>query len=225
MSPQFGAKDARAPNGSERVLFCFAVEQEAKFVSHSGREILITGIGRENAERALRQTLERRPPQAVLTCGFAGGLNPLLTSGAVVFSTDEDAGLTPALRAAGACPVRFHCSDRVATTAEEKRSLWETTGADAVEMESGIIRAFCRTQGIPSATLRVISDAAQETLPLDFNVFMTADQKLNYGKLILALLGSPRKIPAILRLQRQTQRAAKNLAQVLSQIIPRSESR
>lgn len=225
MSPQFGGEGARVRSGLERVLFCFAVEQEAKFVSKPGREILITGIGRENAERSLRRAMKQRPPQLVLSCGFAGGLNPMLASGTVVFSTDEDAGLSPALLAAGACPVRFHCSDRVATTAEEKRSLWETTGADAVEMESGIIRAFCRTQGIPSATLRVISDAAQETLPLDFNVFMTADQKLNYGKLILALLGSPRKIPAILRLQRQTQRAAKNLAQVLSQIIPRSESR
>ena len=224
MSPQFGGEGARVPGGLERVLFCFAVEQEAKFVSQPGREILITGIGRENAERTLGRAI-KQPPQLVLTCGFAGGLNPLLASGTVVFSTDEDAGLSPALLAAGACPVRFHCSDRVATTAAEKQSLWETTGADAVEMESGIIRAICRTRGIPSATLRVISDAAQETLPLDFNLFMTADQRLNYGKLILALLSSPRTIPAILRLQRQTQIAAKNLARVLSQVIPGGPSR
>jgi hypothetical protein len=108
----------------------------------------------------------------------------------------------------------------VATTVAEKKLLWETTGADAVEMESQIIRAICRAHQIPSATIRVISDAAHENLPLDFNALLTADQELNYGKLILALLGSPGKIPAILRLQRQTQLAAKNLASVLSKIIP-----
>ena len=98
--------------------------------------------------------------------------------------------------------------------------LWETTGADAVEMESEIIRAICRAHSIPSATIRVISDAANENLPVDFNVFMTSEQKLNYAKLVLSLLTSPAKIPAMLRLQRQTQLAARNLAGVLSRVVP-----
>jgi len=219
MAPDFN-DDEKDCGDLERVLFCFAVEQEAKFFSYPGMEVLITGIGRENAERRLHSALKRNAYQLVLSCGFAGGLNPYLTAGTVVFSTDEDAGLTPTLLAAGACPVRFHCSGRVATTVEEKQALWQTTGADAVEMESEIIRAICRAHSIPSATIRVISDAANENLPLDFNVFMTAEQTLNYGKLILSLLTSPTKIPAMLRLQRQTQLAARNLAGVLSRVIP-----
>ncbi len=202
----------------ERVLFCFAVEQEAKFFCMPGMEVLITGIGRENAERSLHDALKKDSYQLVLSCGFAGGLNPYLSTGMVVFSADEDAGLTGSLLKAGACPVKFHCHDRVAITVAEKRALWEATGADAVEMESQIIRAICRAHGIPSATIRVISDAAHENLPLDFNIFMTAEQELNYGRLILALLGSPTKIPAMLRLQRQTQLAARNLAHVLSRL-------
>jgi len=242
--PEFGKFGPNDPDDLETILLCFAVEQEAKFFSQlssslsghkwvkfaggqeaklfsqPGMEILITGIGRDNAERKLHRALKEDHCQLVLSCGFAGGLNPYLATGTVVFSTDEDAGLTPALLAAGACPVRFHSSDRVATTVAEKKALWETTGADAVEMESQIIRAICRAHQIPSATIRVISDAAHETLPLDFNALLTAEQELNYGKLILALLGSPGKIPAILRLQRQTQLAAKNLASVLSKVIP-----
>jgi adenosylhomocysteine nucleosidase len=219
MAPDFN-DDEKDSGDLERVLFCFAVEQEAKFFSFPGMEVLITGIGRENAERKLHSAFKRHSYQLVLSCGFAGGLNPYLTAGTVVFSTDEDAGLTPTLLAAGACPVRFHCSDRVATTVQEKQTLWQTTGADAVEMESQIIRAICRAHAIPSATIRVISDAANENLPLDFNVFMTAEQTLNYGKLVLSLLTSPTKIPAMLRLQRQTQLAARNLAGVLSRVIP-----
>jgi adenosylhomocysteine nucleosidase len=220
MSSEFGDELEEGLPGLDRVLFCFAVEQEAKFFSHPDMEFLITGIGRENAERSLHTRLKKEPFQLVLSCGFAGGLNPYLSTGTVVFATDEDAGLTPLLLTAGACPVKFHCVDRVAITVEEKRKLWETTGADAVEMESQIIRAICRAHGIPSATIRVISDAAQENLPLDFNALMTSEQRLNYGKLILALLTSPTKIPALLRLQRQTQLAARNLAEVLSKVIP-----
>src|SRR3954468_10734498 len=206
-------------SGLERVLFCFAVEQEAKFFYQPGMEILITGIGRENAKRSLHTALKREPYQLVLSCGFAGGLNPYLSTGTVVFATDEDAGLTPLLLSAGACPVKFYSSDRVAITVAEKHKLWEHTGADAVEMESQIIRAICRAHTIPSATIRVISDAAHESLPIDFNVFMTAEQKLNYAKLIFSLLRSPQKIPAMLRLQRQTQLAARNLAGVLSRVM------
>lgn len=219
MPPDFENEDTEAGE-LDRVLFCFAVEQEAKFFSYPGMEVLITGMGRENAERKLHSALKRHAYQLVLSCGFAGGLNPYLTAGTVVFATDEDAGLTPTLLSAGACPVRFHCSNRVATTVEEKSSLWQSTGADAVEMESEIIRAICRAHAIPSATIRVISDAANENLPLDFNIFMTSEQTLNYGKLVFSLLTSPAKIPAMLRLQRQTQLAARNLAGVLSRVIP-----
>ena len=87
-------------------------------------------------------------------------------------------------------------------------------------MESEIIRAICRAHSTPSATIRVISDAANENLPVDLNVFMTSEQKLNYAKLVLSLLTSPAKIPAMLRLQRQTQLAARNLAGVLSRVVP-----
>ena len=208
------------PPGLERVLFCFAVEQEAKYLSRAGMDILITGMGRENAERSLHQQLRVRLPQLVLSCGFAGGLNPYLSVGTVVFSADEDAGVTAALLRAGACPVQFYCAERVAATVEAKRQLWEETGADAVEMESQIIRAICRAHGIPSATIRVISDGAHENLPLDFNLFMSSEQRIQYGRLILALLGSPQRIPAILRLQRQTQFAARRLAGVLGELIP-----
>jgi hypothetical protein len=70
--------------------------------------ILITGIGHQNAEKSVREFLaggasvpashlqdassgqarlvsSLAPPELVLTCGFAGGLNPELKLGEVVF--------------------------------------------------------------------------------------------------------------------------------------------
>jgi len=207
-------------NREAHIFVFFALQEEAAPFRQScadkpGISVYITGIGRANTERSLRSALASSMPQLVLSCGFAGGLNPALKTGTVVFATDDDAALTSALFAAGARPVRFHNGRRVAATATEKKTLWEATGADAVDMESEIVRAICREHRIPSATIRVISDAADEDLPLDFNAFMTAEYQVHYRKLALALVCSPKKIPRLLRLRRQTRMAATNLANVL----------
>ena len=162
--------------------------------------------------------MEFEKPALVLTCGFAGGLNPELKIGDVVFSTDEPA-LHEKLKVAGAKATEFYCAARVAVTAAEKAELRRTTGADVVEMESEAIHALCRERGIRCATVRVISDTANEDLPLDFNRLSNPDSSLNYGKLALAVAKSPGKIPALLRLQRHSRLAAERLAQVLVKIL------
>ena len=218
-------KTEGSPKGEARkVLVCFAVKEEVGafqrlVADRRAVKVILVGIGTRNAEEAIRVALTEQRPQLVLTCGFAGGLRPDLAMGTVVFSADPETCLEPALLAAGAKPARFHCSEQVAATAEAKRSLRESTGADAVEMESRIICAVCRQHNIPCATVRVILDTAQEDLPLDFNQLMTPRQKLSYGKLALALAGSPRKMGALLRLQKQTQAAAGKLTDVLVRII------
>ena len=120
---------------------------------------------------------------------------------------------------AGAEPATFFSTDRIATTAAEKKQLRAETGADAVEMESAAIHAVCAERGIPCATVRVISDTAHEDLPLDFNALAKADKNLDLGKLFLAVAKSPAKIGALMELQRRTKFAAERLAEVLSKIV------
>jgi nucleoside phosphorylase len=172
-------------------------------------------MGRENAETSLREAFKREKPELVLTCGFAGGLRPGLARGGVLYETKDEA-LKPALEAAGARAGHFLFSSHVASTANEKRALWEKSKADAVEMESNAICAVCGEHGVPSATVRVVLDTVDEDLPLDFNRLMTADQKMSYGKLAMALARSPGKIGPLLRLQKQSTWAAERLASVLT---------
>ena len=99
------------------MLICFALKEEAApfrkiAAGKAGIAILITGIGRRNAEKSLREYLNscrsrgnetqiknnlETPhvvsygPDLVLTCGFAGGLNPNLKPGDVVVElTDSE---------------------------------------------------------------------------------------------------------------------------------------
>ena len=208
-------------------LVFFAVKEEAKcFFPSIPRSVQswLTGMGRRNAVENFRYAIEQLRPGRVLTCGFAGGLNPKHRTGTVLFDADFDAGVAMALADAGALPGKFHCATRVAVTAAEKQQLWRETAADAVEMESAVIRELCRQRQIPSATVRVISDAADEDLVLDFNALMTADYRINYFKLARALLGSPHNIPRLMAFQRQVADSAKSLARVLSSAIRLAQS-
>ena len=204
------------------MLVCFALKEEAApfrkvAAGKSGISILLTGIGRQNAEKSIREFLATNSPKLVLTCGFAGGLNPDLKLGDVVFETPDE-NLRAKLLAVGAKPAKFFCADRIATTVAEKKKLRDETGADTVEMESAAIHAVCRERGILCATVRVISDTAAEDLPLDFNKLSKPDRSLDFSKLAWAIIKSPGKIGALMRLQKKTSFAAKQLALVLEKI-------
>lgn len=204
------------PGGRAPVLVCFAVPQEAGAFQKlmRGREdvrVVITGMGARNAERATGEALRQWCPARVFTCGFAGALNPDLVIGDVVCTREASV--------AGARPVMIHCASRVAVTVEEKSALRAETGADVVEMESAIIARVCRAAGVECVTLRAISDTAHEDLPLDFNALMTEDEKLSPLKLALAVLKAPLKIPALIRLGKNSARAAERLAEVLARAV------
>jgi adenosylhomocysteine nucleosidase len=207
-----------------KTLVCFAVKEEAgPFRRLAGERsecaILVTGMGKRNATEAVRRSLEQARPELVLTCGLAGGLNPAFATGTVIFPDDTQLELSTCLRALGARPARILCADTVATTVAEKARLRASTAADAVEMESQAIHAVCREKGIRCATVRVVLDTATEDLPLDFNRLLNDRQELDPAKLAMTLLKNPGKIPALMRLQKQTRAAAEALAEVLVNLL------
>ncbi len=209
---------------SKTILVLFALKTEARafeaLASKMPRvRLALTGLGWLNAERSVRTALAGERPGLVLSCGFAGGLNPEVAPGTVVYAAQGPPELERALASTGARPVRFHCAKQVIGGAAEKRAAWLATGADAIEMESQVICAICREQQIPCATVRVILDGPGQDLPLDFNRLMTPDQRLDPFKLALALAKSPGRVGALLELQKQSRSAARRLAEVLAQVV------
>ena len=204
-------------------LVCFALKEEARAfqklsAGDPGVSVLITGMGQENSRRALLEQLKEFTPSFVLTCGFAGGLNPALGIGDILFASD-DPNLRARLTTAQATPAKVFCATRIATTVVEKAELRRTTGADAVEMESTAFAEVCGARGIRFAIVRAISDTANDTLPLDFNELSNPDLTLNFGKLAWVIAKSPGKIPALLRLQKNSSQAANRLADVLTKVV------
>ena len=129
-------------DGSDTLVF-FALKEEQKpflrlLPAASRATVRLCGMGRENARRATLSALQELSPRRILTCGFCGGLNPEFESGAVCFESPSER-LSQALSATGLRPARFLFHDRIAVTREEKRLLRQSTQADLVEMESGII--------------------------------------------------------------------------------------
>src|SRR5690348_9961443 len=96
-------------------LVCFAVKEEARPFQKlvAGRkdiQVLLTGIGARNAEKAVRASLANERPKLVVSSGFAGGLRPEFKTGTVLFAPDGPPNLQAALRADGGEPGRFHCA-------------------------------------------------------------------------------------------------------------------
>lgn len=184
--------------------------------SRPALRIHVTGMGAANARRGLSEALAGLDelPRAVITSGFAGGLSPRAQANDVLVESPS-ADLTEAFVSAGAHHARFHCGERVIGTIAEKRSVAERTGADAVEMESGLIMSTCREAGVPCATVRVVLDPADQDLPLDFNLLLNEHFQLSPVKLAAALLKRPAAIPELLRFRQQTRSAAQRLAEVL----------
>ena len=105
------------------------------------------------------------PPGDLVSFGVAGGLDGL-EIGAVVDATrivDERGNVLwegPGLGVRGARRGTILASDRIVEDPDERRRLREATGADAIDMESGVLAATGRLRGC----VRAVSDTPDRPL-------------------------------------------------------------
>jgi adenosylhomocysteine nucleosidase len=161
------------------VIVALAVER-APF-ARAGISVLQSGPGAERAAKSAAAALAAGA-EALVSCGFAGGLEPTLHSGAVVVprrvTTPEGAsyGSDAAWRGAAASALRAElavsdgdllCVPAALTTPAAKLAAAATYRAAAADMESAAIAAVAARAGTPFLALRVIVDAAADALPAD----------------------------------------------------------
>ena len=191
----------------------------ARNASLNGQPVILAanGPGPRLAARAAEVTKEHQELEGLVSIGFCGALNPEL-SACDIFVANELHGLPQPL-SVPRCerrPGKLLSIDRVAATAEEKRTLFEQTHAAAVEMEAAALAAKSREWQIPCYAIKVVTDTASETFPLDFNRLRDAEGRFSRTKILLAALRRPAAFPALLNLNRRCNQASRALGDFLA---------
>jgi len=220
------------------ILVTFAVPQESREflgrLSHSGAlgpaevgnlgveevGVLHTGMGAKAAGEAVRQAIGELQPASVIAAGFAGGLLAELEDGQVIAAENLSAPnllqrLPPAVRR-----VRLTSVAHALDTPEDKARVRQETRADAVDLESAAIAEACAETQTPVLVLRIISDAANEPLPLPADVAYDAEQQHIRPLAILQHLGSdPKAIDPLARFAHRLPELQRALAEAIVAVI------
>ena len=172
--------------------------------------LIANGPGPRLVERALdRRNDGKHAVDRILSIGFCGALDPTLQIGDIVVSGEVPKGLQASFVQGDVVSV-----DRVAFTAREKSDLRAATGAAVVEMESAAVAQKAREWDVPFGCVRVVSDVAEDDLPLDFNRYRDVDGRFERTRIALAALGRPFTVlPGLVRLDRDCRRAAERLGE------------
>jgi adenosylhomocysteine nucleosidase len=171
--------------------------------------MIANGPGAELVKRALMNgEAVKNSVDGILSTGLCGALDPALRVGS------GDAALeSPARFVRGA----VHTADRVIGTAKEKRMLRHQTGAVAVDMEAAAVQAEATERKVPFLCVRVVSDTAGDTLPLDFNRYRNARGDFSRSRIALAAVAHPFTVlPQLMEFDRNCRRAADALGDFLA---------
>ena len=197
-----------------------------------GGLLAVGGMGGARAATAARKLVDAGAA-ALMSFGFAGGLDPSLRAGSVVLpreviSSDGARFLTSAgwcgeLRLAilgrpvadGKLLTASQPIDRV----EDKARAFRETGAVAVDMESLGIAEVAAVHSLPFAVIRVIVDTAIDVLP---RAVMAASQggRLSMRRLVGGLAAAPLDLLPLIRLAQRYRAATRSLTAVARADLP-----
>lgn len=179
------------------------------------------GPGPRLARQAARTALERCGSGILLSTGLCGATREGLRPGEIFAATEVVDAATgaryPALPVQAGAPFRrgtLWSQDRVAATREEKAEI-AARGADAVEMEAAAVAAEAAARRVPFYCVRVVSDGAQDGLPLDFNRLRDREGRFSTSRITCAVLMHPSSLIPLLRFYGACRRAADRLGEFL----------
>jgi purine-nucleoside phosphorylase len=195
-------------------------------------------MGLEPARKAARRLIEAESPRLLLSFGLAGALGSGLEVGDVVAGERclmwENGSIGPAYPLAS-LPVAVHMSAAGATeacgahyfrgTIMSVRVLQSIEAVSeevtVVEMETVGIAQAAAEHRVPLASVRVVSDSPQEPIP--FTACAEESTCTTLFLLLRQILRNPRILKQLLRLRRNSARAARNLAEAVNAILRHSE--
>jgi len=193
----------------------------ARYAESGGRQwwMAANGAGAAHAGRAVEAVYPECRPEAVVSMGFCGALDPALKIGEIFVAT----GLAGrAFACAGVQAGSAHASgllasiDHVAQTAAEKIML-RATGAAAVEMEAAGVAARAAQYAIPFFCIKSVTDLAAQSFVTDFNRALLSDGHFGTIRILTSALRNPGKaFPELFRLRDSCRTATRTLGEFIA---------
>lgn len=226
VEPEF-APWKKSRNFAETTVGDFSVY--SALIGGADVDVVVTGMGPVNARRAVEAVISSAHTICI-SSGFTGSLKSEHAVGDVLIASSvrrvsdgkdvwSDAALIQdAQSVPGAKKVeRFLSADKIADSADEKSEL--ALSGDAIEMESFAVLSVAAERGIPAIAIRAISDRFDEGMPVDFSGSIDEKGRILKAKLALEIAGDPLRIPALIRLGRQSKIASEHLREFLENYI------
>lgn len=189
----------------------------------NGYEIVLAanGVGWQRAAAAVDAGWTASRPDAVVSTGFCGALDPGLQIADVVVGTR----VVAEGREYATLPARSFkkhaggviCSvDHVVQTAAEKRTL-HAAGNTAVEMEAAGVASRTEALGAAFFCIRAVTDMAGEDLANDYNRALRPDGRFDTMRIFRYALSRPAaRLPELIRLRHNCALAAQTLGEFLA---------
>jgi hopanoid-associated phosphorylase len=233
--PSHGARSGVATwadRGFKPILAVTGLAMEARIAAGPGVDVVCSACDPARL-RALLQLLNPERYSAVVSFGISGALDPALRPGDVVVAAEirsetDTLPLAPGLARAltdrlgrtGKTPLCATIAGINAPVMEAatKASLWRTTGAVAVDMESHVAASFAAAAGIPVCAVRVISDPAERSLPQLSLCAMRPDGRLDLPAICASVARNPGQIPLLIKAGRDARIAFATLRRVRSHL-------
>jgi adenosylhomocysteine nucleosidase len=184
--------------------------------------LVAAGGGTPAGATTAAQKLIDQGAEALISFGLAGGLNPQLKPGTLIIPANiNNAPCDETLIAwlGGATCQNLYAGTSIAVTHEQKSALFASTGADAIDLESGAVAIAAQAAQIPFACLRAIADPATRTLPPAALIALNSTGEIALRPILASLAGNPLQLPALIALATDVAKARKALVQKIATLI------
>jgi adenosylhomocysteine nucleosidase len=194
------------------------LEVEARIARRAGLPVVVVAGKPDRRANLIAQTIASGAT-GLISFGIAGGLDPNLAPGTVLlpqsvhtdrgetYNVDEPWRRRLLAHIPGAVSGAIYGGEGVVSRAVEKRILFGSTKATAVDLESGPVARAATEAGIPFVVLRSIADPAHRNLPRAAVHGLNDEGKVAYGTMLGQLVRNLHQFPALLSIAFETRRA------------------
>lgn len=185
--------------------------------------VVCAGMGTERVTLAVQAAMAARPVTSLISVGLAGACDPALRVGDVVWAgvvVDAKSGE----RYNDALYTQVIVTAQTVAGVKEKRRLYESYGASAVDMEAATVARLAEARGVSFQVLKAISDEADFEMQ-ELARFATKDGQFRAVAFAAYAAVRPRLWPRMAALARNSNRAVEVLTRELQAILELYQAR